>query len=456
MAESLATTHDRDALKARAQDFSFDKVVEQYVELLFSYRKRPETQKGPMSSKPLFSMFITYDGLLDPLGASQIVPYVKGIAATQHGMVVLSFEKPSRFIQGQHAMAAELQGHGIHWKPLSFTSDLGLLGKLWDLARMYFWGTWLTYWKGVRVVHARGHPTAQIGLFVKRLLGTRLIFDCRGLWVDERVDKGGWNMNRLLHRLQYRHFKRVERKLFTQADQVVVLTHKVVDEVAKLGRAPDLKITVIPCCADFDHFPLSTAARKTQAREMTGIPNEALVLGYLGSVGRMYMLDRYFKMFELAAQQHENCHALVITQDVHALKQIMSRHLPVALHRRVYIKPASRSEVPNILPAMDVLVSFIQPSYARMAASPTKLAECFAEGIPVICNDGAGDVAMHIMQLGAGLIVDPERDADLLDVIEKLDQVFGMGGLRLREAARPLLGLEVAVERYRSVYSKLY
>lgn len=408
-----------------------------------------------MSSKPLLPMFITYDGLLDTLGGSQILPYIKGIAATQGGMVVLSFEKPDRFVRGQQAMAADLHAHGICWKPLRFTSGLGALGKLWDFARMYFWGAWLAHKHGVRVVHARGHPTAQIGLFVKRLLGTHLIFDCRGLWVDERVDKGGWDMRRPLHRLQYQHFKRVERKLFTQADQVVVLTHKVVDEVVKLGATPASKVTVIPCCADFDHFPLSTASRKTRARDVIGIPQDARVLGYLGSVGRVYMLDCFFRLFELAARQYEDCHALVITQDVEALRQVMSRNLPVGLHERVHVKPASRTEVPNVLPAMDVLVSFILPSYARMSQSPTKLAECFAEGIPAICNDGVGDVAAQIQQLGAGVIVNPASDADLTTVVQKLDEVCAMGGQRLRDAARPLLGLEVAEERYRLVYSKL-
>ena len=408
-----------------------------------------------MNKRPLLPMFITYDGLLDTLGASQILPYIKNIAARQGGMVVLSFEKANRFAQGQKSMSADLEKHGVYWKPLRFTSDLGALGKLWDMGRMYYWGAWLARKHGVGVIHARGHPTAQIGLFVKRLLGTRLIFDCRGLWVDERVDKGGWNMQSPLHRLQYRHFKSIERKLFTQADQVVVLTNKVVDEVVKLGAVPASKVTVIPCCADFDHFPLSTALRKTQARETVGIPKEARVLGYLGSVGRMYMLDRFFRLFELASCQHEDCHALVITQDIEALRQVMSRNLPVALHGRVHIKPANRAEVPNILPAMDVLVSFIQPSYARMAASPTKLAECFAEGIPVICNDGVGDVAMQVKQLGAGITVDPASDADLLIVVKKLDEIFAMGGQCLREAARPLLGLGVAEERYRTVYYKL-
>ena len=35
MAESLAATHDPVALRARAQDFSIDKAVDQYEDLLF-------------------------------------------------------------------------------------------------------------------------------------------------------------------------------------------------------------------------------------------------------------------------------------------------------------------------------------------------------------------------------------------------------------------------------------
>ncbi len=400
-------------------------------------------------------MFITYDGLLDKLGESQILPYLKGIAAEQGAMVVLSFEKSDRFELGQMAMTAQLQGHGILWKPLTFTSGFGVIGKLWDLARMYFWGAWLAYKKNVSVVHSRGHPTAQVGLFIKRLLGTQLIFDCRGLWADERVDKGGWDMSRPLHRLQYQHFKWVERKLFKRADQVVVLTHKVVDEVVKLGALPSCKVTVIPCCADFQHFPLSTAVRKMQAKEKIGITQTGRVLGYLGSVGRMYMLDRFFKLLELAALQDEDICALIITQDVEALRQLMKSNLNTSLHERVHIKPATRADIPNLLPAMDVLVSFIQPSYARMAASPTKLAECFAEGIPAICNSGVGDVAAQIQQLRAGVIVDPKSEADLINVLEKLDAICAMGGQRLRDAALPMLGLDVAHERYRSVYSKL-
>lgn len=54
-----------------------------------------------MSNKPFLPMFIIYDGLLDTLGASQILSYIKSIAAVQGVMVVLSLDKPNRFVQAQ-------------------------------------------------------------------------------------------------------------------------------------------------------------------------------------------------------------------------------------------------------------------------------------------------------------------------------------------------------------------
>lgn len=400
-------------------------------------------------------LYITYDGLLDTLGASQILPYIKGIARTQGGMVVLSFEKPSRFALGQNEMVDDLNKQGISWKPLRFTAGFGALGKLWDIMRMYFWAVMLARKHGVRCVHTRGHPPAQVGLLVKRLLGPRLIFDCRGLWVDERVDKGGWDMSRRMHRLQYRYFKSVERTLFARADRVVVLTHKVVDEVVRLGAVPISKITVIPCCADYEHFLLATQTRRATAREKSGIPRDALVLGYLGSVGRMYMLESFFRLFRKAAEKRSDCHALVITQDVKELYEVMESCLPTDFYSRVNVVSANRTEVPDVLPAMDILVSFIQPSYARMAASPTKMAECFAEGIPVICNSGVGDVVQQIEELQGGIIVDPTSEADLLGAVMQLERLCLAGGQALRDISRPLFGLEYAARQYRSVYNSL-
>jgi len=400
-------------------------------------------------------LYITYDGLLDPLGSSQILPYIKGISTHQDGVVILSFEKPERFSQGQQSMLSDIMDYRIHWKPLRFTEGLGFMGKLWDLSRMYFWSFYLANKYTTQVVHARGHAPAQVGLFLKRVLKKKLIFDFRGLWVDERIDKGGWDLSNFFHRLQYKYFKRVEKKLLAQADQIVVLTNKVVSEVVKLGASPPSKITVIPCCADFNHFPLLTDISILEAKTLTGIPDNAFVLGYLGSVGNMYMLDHLFHLYELTKNVRDDYHLLIITQDITALEDLMKRYLKPHLHSFIHIKSASRDDVPRLLPAISIMVSFISPSYARIAASPTKIAECFAVGIPVIANDGVGDVAKIINKLDGGKIVDPFSDEDLTKVSHELGKISAKGGCRLRDVSRPILGLELANKRYKSVYEKI-
>jgi len=400
-------------------------------------------------------LYITYDGLLDPLGSSQILPYIKGISTHQDGVVILSFEKPERFSQGQQSMLSDIMDYRIHWKPLRFTEGLGFMGKLWDLSRMYFWSFYLANKYTTQVVHARGHAPAQVGLFLKRVLKKKLIFDFRGLWVDERIDKGGWDLSNFFHRLQYKYFKRVEKKLLAQADQIVVLTNKVVSEVVKLGASPPSKITVIPCCADFNHFPLLTDISILEAKTLTGIPDNAFVLGYLGSVGDMYMLDHLFHLYELTKNVRDDYHLLIITQDITALEDLMKRYLKPHLHSFIHIKSASRDDVPRLLPAISIMVSFISPSYARIAASPTKIAECFAVGIPVIANDGVGDVAKIINKLDGGKIVDPFSDEDLTKVSHELGKISAKGGCRLRDVSRPILGLELANKRYKSVYEKI-
>ena len=41
-------------------------------------------------------LYFSYDGLLDPLGQSQIVPYVSAISAAGHYVTIVSYEKVER------------------------------------------------------------------------------------------------------------------------------------------------------------------------------------------------------------------------------------------------------------------------------------------------------------------------------------------------------------------------
>lgn len=406
-------------------------------------------------SSLLSALFISYDGLTDPLGGSQILPYLRTIAAHPRKVHVLSFEKPERFVASGARLAAELAEEGIGWTPLAFSRG-GKIAKVWDLARMYWTAVRLTTRHRFGIAHCRSYQAAQVGCLLKRWFGLKVLFDMRGLWVDERVDGGLWQLKRMVDRLAYRHYKRIERTLLECADHVVALTERVVPELRRLAPRMQAEITVIPCCADFTHFNVLPEEEKVAVRERLAIPPDAFVVAYLGSLGTWYCLEEMLDLFIMVSERRLDVHMLLITRDWQpAHSALLKARGGEGLAPRLHIRPASREEVPALIGAADVMLSFIKPAYSKMASSPTKLAEAFACGVPVICNPGIGDVDSQVEGLSAGVLVDIADPAALQDLSTSLDSIKSLRGQGLRDRAARMLDLPVAAGAYQRIYKAL-
>lgn len=414
---------------------------------------RPLCDRQPAGVRTLF---ISYDGLLDPLGGSQILPYLYGIASHPRALHILSFEKPDRFSKGARALKYELEQHGIMWTPLSFSKKFGRAGKVWDLVRMYLFALILQIQNRFEIIHCRSYQAMQVGCFLSRLFRVKTIFDMRGLWVDERIDGGIWSSYRLPDQIIFWLYKKIEVRLLACATHVIVLTERVLPELRKLSPNMIGQCSVIPCCADFDHFNMISATEKINIRSQLGLPSEALVISYSGSLGTWYMLDEMLSFFSKIVLQHTDAHFLLITRDWRPEHdELLVRMGLSTLRSRIHIKSASREEVPQLLATSDIMISFIKPAYSKMASSPTKLAEAFAVGIPVISNTGIGDVDEITRNLQAGEIVDLNSEESVRGVIAQIESLITLGGSELRTRARARFGLEVAAKNYLQVYQIL-
>ncbi|HET8667788.1 MAG TPA: glycosyltransferase [Terriglobales bacterium] len=408
-----------------------------------------------MSSREA-ALFITYDGLLDPLGGSQILPYLRSISAHPRPLHIVSFEKEDRFRVGAAALRTELENAGIGWTPVAFTSGFGKVGKLWDLFRMYLVCVALQLKMRFSIIHCRSYQAMQVGSFLSALFGVKTIFDMRGLWVDERVDGGLWNVERLSDLAAYRVYKRIERRLLYRATHVVALTDRVVTELRRLSPKMKAPVTVIPCCADFDFFSPLSAEERSGARAELALPEGALVISYLGSLGTWYMLEEMLDFFGRSAKLDANVHLLIITRDWRKEhEQLVDKMGLSPLRGRIHVHAASRDAVRRYLGCTDVMLSFIKPAYSKMASSPTKLAEAFALGVPAISNVGVGDVDGLTETLQAGALVDFSKPESIDEVIHRLSEICRFGGDDLRRRAREELGLEVAKARYRAIYDQV-
>src|SRR5437899_6147427 len=81
-------------------------------------------------------LYISYDGMLEPLGESQVVAYLERLA-DRAAITLLSFEKPSDFGDAARvsAMRERLDRVGIAWIPRSYTKRPPVLSTAIDIMR---------------------------------------------------------------------------------------------------------------------------------------------------------------------------------------------------------------------------------------------------------------------------------------------------------------------------------
>lgn len=395
-------------------------------------------------------LYLSYDGLTDPLGRSQVLPYLVELSSLGHDLTIVSFEKPHRrsTVTDVQAICADA---GIGWHPQTYTKRPPVLSTWYDITRMHAVARRLHAEQPFDLVHCRSDLPALAGLRLKRRLGLPFLFDMRGFWADERVDGGLWDLANPLYRAIHAYFKRQERNFLREADAVVSLTHAAKVQIA--AQAPGIAVDVIPCCADLALFVPPTPAERHAARAALGIPHSARVPVYLGSIGTWYMLDEMLDAFAVQRARSPGAVMLWVTPDPPDL-------ILAAAHKRglppdsLVIRSADRTEVRGLLAAADYGLFFIRPAPSKVASSPVKLGELLAMGLPVLTNRGIGDVDRILQDSGAGVTVDRFDAAAYADALDRLD-ALRPDPRRAAETARRWFDLDDGVRRYDALYRRL-
>lgn len=388
-------------------------------------------------------LYISYDGMLEPLGQSQVLAYLKHLVADQP-IHLISFEKADSWAQvgERERLARSIVATGIVWHPLRYHKWPSALATAWDIFCGAGLGSWLVLRHRLGVVHARSYVASVMALAIKSITGIKYLFDMRGFWADEKLD-GGWPYRGCMYWLA----KGFEKRFLLAANHVVSLTHVAVSEMQRFpylqGRMPP--VTVIPTCADLSRFkPMR------HERESVG-----LVIGYVGSVGR-YMFDEVAASFALLLRMRPDTRFLIVNRDEHAYirERLAAAGVPVASVELISATPA---DMPRQINRMDASIFFTKPAFSKQAMAPTRLAEFLGCGIPCLGNAGVGDLAGVLESEGVGAAI---RAFDQVSLEAGLAQLLALladpsTAARCVEAAKKHFSLDEGVRRYAAVYRAL-
>lgn len=398
------------------------------------------------------ALYISYDGMTDSLGQSQVLPYLKGLSKEGYRFQLISFEKPERFEKYRETIQRICDEAGIDWHPLMYTKKPPLLSTMWDVFRMRRLARRLNESYQFSTVHCRSYLAALVGRKMKSRYGTKFIFDMRGFWADERIDGKIWSLSNPVFKAVYKYFKRKEIQFFREADYIISLTENGKQEIQSWEslKGCDLKIQVIPCCVDLQLFDRNKITQEslTALKKDLKISTDQLVLGYVGSIGTWYMLPEMLDYFAEFQRVHPQSVFLFVTNEqpesicsIAAEKGISADSLRIVscLHH----------EVPKYIALFDQSIFFIRPTYSKKASSPTKQGEIMAMGIPLVCNAGVGDTDAVVHKFQAGKVI---QECSVANYREAIQTEIQFSPETIQHGAQAFFSLEEGINRYLQVY----
>jgi glycosyltransferase involved in cell wall biosynthesis len=389
-------------------------------------------------------LYISYDGLLEPLGQSQVLGYVEPLSR-RHAIHILSFEKPAdrSDVDAMAAMRARLAAQGIGWTPLTYHKRPSAPATAFDIAQGTRAALGIAHRHKVRILHVRSYVPAMMALGVLRFHRLRFLFDMRGFWADERVDGGLWPDGGRLYRIA----KSCERRFLERADHVVTLTHA---SAAALAARPELTaratpVSVIPTCADLARFVPPAAP-----------PAPPFTFGYVGSIGTWYLFPETLAAFRAVLERRPDARLLLVNRNEHDAVRaaLAAAGLPPD---RIELVAARHAEVPGLVQRMHAAAALIRPCYSKIASAPTKLAEYLGCGVPCLGNDGVGDVHAILEENRVGVSLAGFAEGDIAAGVDRLLALAGEPETRARcrATAERLFSVADGVAAYDRIYRTL-
>ena len=349
-------------------------------------------------------LYISYNGMLDPLGQSQVIPYLTELSRAGVRFTLLSFEGPRAYrqpgLQQCAELRAELARSEIDWHWLRYHKRPSLPATFYDVLAGIRYGSRLVRLKQIEMVHARSHIAATIALALRKRFRLKMIFDLRGLMAEEYVDAGHWRQGSIPYRLT----KSIERRALLASDGVVTLTEKIWPVIKDWEGLRGRRVVheVVPCCADLERFRFRSADRERQRSEL-GVADQ-FVLVYSGTIGGWYLEDKMADFFVALLRQKPDSHFLWLSRGARELIEKLMLERGVGADR-FSVRAVAPAEVSSYLCAADAGIAFYKPALSRLATSPVKVAEYLACGLPVIINAGVGDSDTLISEQRVGAVV---------------------------------------------------
>ncbi|MBK6836645.1 MAG: hypothetical protein IPG89_21270 [Bacteroidetes bacterium] len=124
-------------------------------------------------------LFVSIDGIADPLGQSQILPYLIELTKKGHSVGIASVEKRGNFERNQEIVQQLCRENKIEWNYCFYDTKVPIYSQYKNYKNLKAIVAGQVKSNNT-ILHCRSYLPGLIGLDFKKKLGTPFVFDMRG------------------------------------------------------------------------------------------------------------------------------------------------------------------------------------------------------------------------------------------------------------------------------------
>ena len=334
-------------------------------------------------------LYLTYDGILEPLGYSQILSYLKSLS-NDNKITIISIEKNQDLQNAVHFEKINniLSEFKIDWKYFIYKKTK--FGKFFLILNIILYTYFITLQKKIKIVHSRSYVMGLIAYLLNCIVSFSHIFDIRGFWIEERVEWGLWKKNSL----KYFFFKFFENKIYNKSKIIVTLTTdaKKILLDKKINNLDNEKIHVIPTCVELNK---NKKILNTQ---------DPIKFTHLGALGSRYDFNMCLNIMSKVLKKRNIFLSIVNKGEHKKINYLLKEYNFNSKNYEIkYVSPYSiNDEIIN----SNFGIFFPVKGFYLNAYFPTKLGEFLSNGVPIITCSINNHVNSIIKENKIGIIID--------------------------------------------------
>lgn len=248
------------------------------------------------------------------------------------------------------------------------------------------------------------------GVLVARARRRPFVLEIRDLWPESIEAVGAIRNRRLLRFLEW-----LERRMYAAATRIVTVGEGYRAKLLERG-VPQARIEVVPNGVDLSAFLAGADGAKIRERYGLG---DRFVCAYIGTIGMGCGLEVVLRAARRLQASGRDDIRFLLVGDGAVREELEAAARASGLGSVVFTGRQPKGDMPAFLAATDACLVHLTRTPLFETVLPSKIFEAAAMRKPIVLGV-TGFAAELVSRAGAGILMEPENEAELLEAVEKL------------------------------------